>query len=267
MGIGLLQGRLLNEEDMSDSGDAAIVSDLVAKLLWPGESAIGKLVCVFCSPENPNHWKRIVGVVSSSRHSSMDGPQQLATVYLAAGALPKAAFLVVRSDRPGIDVQKAVRQAIASIDPNQPIFLSATMQALIDDSLADRRFIMLLLALTGCLALAMAAAGVYGVATYVTSRRTQEIGIRIALGATRGSVEALIFRQGFVTAMIGLASGLGITLTLMRILRRMLPGLESGKSGGVWIEVALVALTAAVGCWLPARRAAKTDPMLAIRQE
>lgn len=266
MGIRLLQGRLFNEEDMSDSGDSAIVSDLVAKRLWPNDSAIGKPVCVFCSPENPNNWKRVVGVVSSSRHASMDGPQQQATVYLAAGALHMAAFLVVRSDRPEADMQKAVRQAIASIGPNQPIFLSATMQSLIDDSLADRRFIMLLLALTGCLALAMAAAGVYGVATYVTSRRTQEIGIRIALGATRRNVEALIFRQGFVTAFIGLTSGLVITLASMRILRAMLPGLESGSSGGLWIEIGLVALTAALGCWLPARRAARIDPMLALRQ-
>ena len=163
--------------------------------------------------------------------------------------------------------KKPSARSCAGVDPNQPVFFSATMQTLIDDSLADRRFVMLLLALTGCLALTMAAAGVYGAAMYVTSRRTQEIGIRIALGATRGSVEALVFRQGFVTAMIGLASGLGITLVLMRILRGMLPGLESGKSGGVWIEVALVALTAAVGCWLPARRAAKIDPMLALRQE
>jgi ABC-type antimicrobial peptide transport system permease subunit len=140
------------------------------------------------------------------------------------------------------------------------------MQTLIDDSLADRRFVMLILALTGCLALAMAAAGVYGVAMYVTSRRTQEIGIRIALGATRGSVEALVFRQGFLTAMIGLVFGLGITLALMGILRGMLPGLDSGKSG-VWIEVALVVLTASLGCWIPARRAAMIDPMLALRKE
>ena len=147
MGIRLLQGRWLNEEDMNDSSDAAIVSDAVAKRLWPGESPIGKPVCVFCSPENPKNWKRVVGVVSSSRHRSMEGPQQQATVYLSAGALHKAVFLVVRSYRPEIDIQKAVRQTIASIDPNQPIFLSATMQSLIDDSLADRRFIMLLLAL------------------------------------------------------------------------------------------------------------------------
>jgi predicted permease len=267
MGIRLLQGRWINEEDMNNSSNAAIVSDLVAKRLWPSESAIGKPVCVLCSPENPKNWKRVVGVVSSSRHASMDGPQQQASVYLASGALQRAVFLVVRSDRHDIDLQKAIRHVIAGIDPNQPVFFSATMQTLIDDSLADRRFVMLILALTGCLALAMAAAGVYGVATYVTSRRTQEIGIRIALGATRGSVEALVFRQGFLTAMIGLAFGLLITLALMGILRGMLPGLESGKSGGVWIEVALVALTAALGCWLPARRAANIDPMLALRQE
>jgi putative ABC transport system permease protein len=252
---------------MNDSTDAAIVSDLVAKRLWPGESAIGKPVCVFCSPEKPNNWKRVVGVVSSSRHASMEGAQQQASVYLATGALQKAVFLVVRSDRPDFDIQKAVRRVIANIDPNQPVFFSATMQSLIDDSLAERRFVMLLLALTGCLALVMAAAGVYGVAVYVTTRRTQEIGIRIALGATRGSVEVLVFRQGFITAMIGLIVGLGITLILMRVLRGMLPGFASGKSGGVWIEVALVALTAALGCWLPARRAAKIDPILALRQE
>jgi len=267
MGIRLLQGRWLNDEDMNDSSDSVIVSDLVAKSLWPGESAIGKQVCVFCSPERPNDWKRVVGVVSSSRHRSMDGPQQQASVYLAAGALHRAVFLVVRSNRPDADIQKAIRQVVAGVDPNQPVFFSASMQTLIDDSLADRRFVMFLLALTGCLALAMAAAGVYGVATYVTSRRTQEIGIRIALGATRASVEALVFRQGFLTAMIGLASGLGTTLALMRILRGMLPGLESGKPGGIWMEVALVTLTAALGCWLPARRAAKVDPMLALRQE
>jgi predicted permease len=267
MGIRLLRGRWLNEDDMHDSSDAAVVSELVATRLWPGESAIGKPICVFCSPENPNNWKRVVGVVSSSQHASMDGPQQQASVYLATVALHKAVFLVVRSHRPEIDIQKAVRQVIAGIDPNQPIFLSTTMQALIDDSLADRRFVMLLLALTGCLALAMAAAGVYGVATYVTSRRTQEIGIRIALGATRGNVEALIFRQGFSTAAIGLTSGLAITLALMRILRGLLPGLQAGNSSGLWIEIGLVTLTAALGCWLPARRATEIDPMLALRRE
>lgn len=267
MGIHLLQGRWLSEQDMNDSSDAAIVSDLVAQRLWPGQSAIDQHLCVFCSPQEPHNWKRVVGVVSSSRHASMDGPPHQASVYLAAGALQKAAFLVVRSDRPEIEIQTAIRRVIAAVDPDQPVLFSATMQALIDDSLADRRFVMLLLALTGGLALAMAAGGVYGVATYVTSRRTQEIGIRMALGATRGSVESLVFRQGFRAALIGLALGLVLTRVLMGVLHGMLPGLESGITAGICIEVALVTLTSALGCWLPARRAAKIDPMLALRQE
>lgn len=197
----------------------------------------------------------------------MDGPPHQASVYLAAGALQKAAFLVVRSDRPEIEIQTAIRRVIAAVDPDQPVLFSATMQALIDDSLADRRFVMLLLTLTGGLALAMAAGGVYGVATYLTSRRTQEIGIRMALGATRGSVESLVFRQGFRAALIGLALGLVLTRVLMGVLHGMLPGLESGITAGICIEVALVTLTSALGCWLPARRAAKIDPMLALRQE
>ncbi len=174
---------------------------------------------------------------------------------------------MVRSDRPTAMMERAIRQSIAQVDPNQPVFLSASMQALIGDSLADRRFIMGLLAVTGCLALAMAAAGVYGVATYVTSRRTQEIGVRMALGATRSDVEALIFRQGFLSAAVGLGVGLGSTLVLMRLAAGVLPGLNYGNFGHIGIEVGFVSLTAAIACWLPARRAAKIDPMAALRQE
>jgi predicted permease len=266
MGVRLNEGRWFREEEMKETGDVAIVNDITASRLWPGTSPVGHTICVSCSPENPNDWKRVVGVVSNIRHAAMDEPEQ-PSVYLAGSALENAAFLIVRSGRPSADLEKAIRQSIAHVDPNQPVFLSATMQALIADSLADRRFIMGLLAVTGCLALAMAAAGVYGVATYITSRRTQEIGVRVALGATPGKVELLIFRQGFLSAAIGLAIGLGLTFVAMRALRGILAGLESGTFGQVWIEVALVSWTAAIACWLPARRAARIDPVSALRQE
>jgi predicted permease len=266
MGVRLTQGRWFGDEDMKESGDGVIVNKIAAGNLWPQTSAVGKRICVDCSPEKPNNWKRVVGVVSSIRHAAMDEPQG-ASVYLAANALDNAAFLVVRSDRPAAEMERAIRESIALVDPNQPVFLSASMQTLIADSLADRRFIMGLLVVTGCLALAMAAAGVYGVATYVTSRRTQEIGIRMALGATRSDVEALIFRQGFLSAAIGLAIGLGSTVVLMRLAGGVLPGLTYGNFGHVGIEVGFVSLTAAIACWLPARRAAKIDPMAALRQE
>lgn len=266
MGVRLAEGRWFREEEMKTSSDAAIVNDVAARRLWPGTSAVGQRICVFCSPEKPNNWKHVVGVVSSMRHQAVDEPQG-ESVYLAAGALENAAFLVVRSDRPDTDLEKAIRQAIAGVDANQLVFLSATMQTFVADSLADRRFIMGLLAVTGCLALAMSAAGVYGVASYITSQRTKEIGVRMALGATPRNVEAFVFRQGLFTAAIGLAIGLVSTLVIIRVLRGVLTGLESGNFGSVWIEVGSVALTVAVASWLPARSAAHVDPMTSLRQE
>jgi ABC-type antimicrobial peptide transport system permease subunit len=153
------------------------------------------------------------------------------------------------------------------VDPNQPVFLSVSMQTLISDSLADRRFIMTLLAIFGCLALAMSGAGVYGVTSYLTSRRTQEIGLRMALGATPGNVQFLVFRQAFTTATIGLAIGLGASFALMRALRGVLAAFHFGNLGGASIGVGLVAGFAALACWLPARRAAQLDPMSALRDE
>ena len=266
MGVRLAEGRWFREEEMKESSDAAIVNEVVAGRLWQGTSAVGKQICVHCKPDQPRNWKRVVGVVSSIRHASMDGPQ-LANVYLSAAAFEKAYFLVVRTNRPTGDLEKAIRRAIAGVDPNQPVLLSASMRTLVADSLADRRFIMSLLAITGCLALAMSASGVYGVSSYITSRRTQEIGVRMALGATPGNVQVLVFRQGFLNAAMGLAIGLALTLALLRVLRGLLIGLESGNLGHVWIAVSLVSLSAAIACWLPARRAARIDPMSALRQD
>ena len=207
MGISLVAGRWFREEEMSESNDAAIVSTFVARRLWPGATAVGQRVCVYCTPENPNNWKRVIGVVPDASHGALNTPEK-ANVYLAAGAMQEAAFLVVRTERPMGEMKTAIRRAIAAIDPNQPVFLSASMRDLIADSVADRRFIVMLLGITGGLALILAAAGVYGVMSYITSRRTQEIGIRMALGATPGNVFSLFFRQAFVSVSIGLALGL-----------------------------------------------------------
>jgi ABC-type antimicrobial peptide transport system permease subunit len=186
---------------------------------------------------------------------------------MAAGAMRESDFVVVRTDRPTGDLEKAIRRAIAAIDPNQPVFLSATMTALIADSVADRRFIMMLLAVTAGLGLIMSAAGVYGVISYTTSRRTQEIGIRVAVGAMPWDVLTLVFRQGFLTVAIGLAIGVGAALAAMDSLRSVLPGLESANAAHLWIASGLVAFTAGIACWIPARRATRIDPMSALRQE
>jgi len=266
MGVRLIRGEWFREQDMSDSGDSVIVNDIAARRLWPGESPLGKLMCVYCSSTKSNEWKRVVGVVSGVRHRSLDEPLQ-PSVYMASHSLENAAFIVVRSDRPMKEVEKEIRNAVAGVDTNQPVFVSTAMHDLIEDSLANRRFILGLLACAGCLALVMAAGGVYGVTSYITSTRTQEIGVHIALGASRRNVEAVVFRQGFFNALIGLVSGLALALVLMRVLRSVLVGISSGPFQYLWIEAGTVILAAALACWVPARRASRIDPAIALRQE
>ncbi len=264
MGVRLLQGRLFREEEVDPARDAAIVNDRAAARLWPGGNAVGSRICIACTPDRPPQWKQVIGVVGSIRHAALDQDPGL-EVYLSGGALSSAVFLVVRSDRPSAVLGPAIRRAVAAIDPSQPVFLTASMSTLIGDSVADRRFIMTLLAITGCLALLLAAAGVYGVISYVTSRRTREIGVRMALGAAPGQVWSLIFGQGMRLAFAGAGIGLGIALILARVLRSVLTGLESGGPVSMALAVALVVAAAAFACGLPARRATRIDPMSALR--
>ncbi len=266
MGVRLLHGRWFRDEDMNASSDAAIVSDFTAARLWQGGSAIGQRICVYCTPERPNNWKRVIGVVSSVHHAALSEPI-IGNVYLSAGAMQSAVFVVARTERPVGDLAKEIRRAIAAIDPNQPVFMSASMRTLLADSVADRRFIMLLLAITGGLALLLSAAGIYGVVSYTTSRRTQEIGIRMALGATPRDVHALLFRQGFTTIAAGLALGLCAAISLTAALRHVLAGLGAQNLTCAWIAVAVVSVTAGLACWVPARRAIQIDPMAALRQD
>ncbi|HTS77343.1 MAG TPA: FtsX-like permease family protein [Bryobacteraceae bacterium] len=134
--------------------------------------------------------------------------------------------MVVKTTRPAGEVGQAIRRAIASIDPNQPVFLSVSMSDLIADSVADRRFVLTLLAITAALALLLAVAGVYGVISYTIARRTQEIGIRIAVGAAPRDVFALIFSQGFRIVALGLALGLGAAWVALRALASVVSGIN-----------------------------------------
>jgi putative ABC transport system permease protein len=266
MGVRLVEGRWFREVEMNEASSAAIVNDVAASRLWPGAGAIGKAVCIYCTHDNPRNWRQVVGVVSSVRHAALDEPFQ-SNVYLSGGAFEHAQFLVARTARPAAEVEKAIRYAIAAIDPNQTVLLSGSMTSFLADSVADRRFVMSLLAVTGALALIMAAAGVYGVTLYTTSLRTQEIGIRVALGATPGKIHQLVFRQAFFSVAVGLAIGLITTMNLLRVLRGVMAGVDAGHPLHVFVAVSIVSLTAVVACWIPARRATKVDSMFALRLE
>jgi predicted permease len=266
IGVRLLHGRWFQREDESNTSDAAIIDDVAAQRYWPGQDAIGKRLCINCLDGQPPAWKQVVGVVNNIRHFSVEGPL-IPDVYVAARALESAQFLVLRTRGRPMDAAAAVRRIVGNADPNVPVYLSADMSSLVGDSVSDRRFTMALLAITGVFALILAAAGVYAVVSYATSRRTREIGIRMALGATRGKVRNMVLREGMSVAATGVAIGLVAALVVIRVLRGMFVGLGSADTFTVALAVVLVTATALVACLLPARRATRVEPMAALRHE
>src|SRR5579883_1300634 len=265
LGVPLLEGRWFRSEDLESGRGLAIVNDILAKQLWPGQSAIDREICLNCDIERARQRKRIVGVVGSVRHAGLDEPAGL-EVYTTDRAYESANFLVVRTARPAPEMAKAIRLAVASADPKQPILLSASMSGFVADSVADRRFILTLLAITAGLALLLASAGVYGVISYTTSLRTSEIGVRMALGASPGKAQALVFRGGITLALFGIALGLVLALAAGRILRALLAGLASHDPALIAVSVVLVLAAACLACWIPARRATRIDPIVALRE-
>jgi putative ABC transport system permease protein len=164
-------------------------------------------------------------------------------------------------------MQTAIRKAIATADPDQPVLLSASMESFVADSVADRRFITALLTITAILSLVMATAGVYGVTLFATSRRTHEIGIRIALGATARDIHQLIFRQGFIPIALGLASGTVFSFALMRVLRSLVAGLDRTSFVPITLVVLIITTAAAIAFWIPTRRATLVDAATTLREE
>jgi putative ABC transport system permease protein len=244
----------------------AIMDEIAARALFPHGDAVGQRICVNCAPNQPQRWYDVVGVAGSLRHASLDqdaGP----AVYLTSRTYETADFLVVRAQHPSPELAQAIRRAVASADPEQPVLLSATLSTLIGDSIADRRFLYITLSITGVLALLLAAAGVYGVVSHAASQRIREVGIRMAIGATPRNIVALIFRQGMRPVVLGSVAGILAAKAAVTLMRSSVTGLADADSRAFLLAVALVIAAAAAACLIPARRAAKLDPMAGLRQE
>ncbi len=266
MGVKLIAGRWFRGDDVTAYRTVAIVDEIAARSLWPKNDAIGRRICVYCGPNRAQTWYDIVGVVSSMRHASLDenpGP----AVYLTSRAFENADFLVVRASHPTARMAQEIRQAVASADPNQPVLLSATLSTLIGDSIADCRFVFSALAIMGFLALLLAAGGVYGVVSHATSKRTREIGIRMAIGAAPRHVVALIFGQGMRPVLVGVAGGIVGAVVSVRVLRAVFTGLAASDFAVFMMAIALVVASAAAACLIPASRASRLDPLVGLQEE
>jgi putative ABC transport system permease protein len=267
MAIPLLSGRALNDHDGSDAGSNVLISESLAKLQFTNQDPIGQRLRL--GPAT-GPWNTIVGVVGNVKQTSLD---DLATnaVYITNAQwrvfADRARWLVVRASGNASAPAAAIKQAIWSVDKDQPIVRLATMDDRLAASAADRRFALILFETFGVAALLLAAIGIYGVLSGSVTERTREIGVRLALGGQRSDVLGMILRQGLKLTLSGVGIGLLAAWALTRLLTTLLYGVSATDPlifGGVALLLSAVALLA---CYLPARRATKVDPLVALRHE
>lgn len=263
--IPLRAGRVLTEQDNAKAPPAALINQTLANKYWPGAEAVGQRIKLGPNANSP--WVAIVGVVGDVRNFGLEN-EALPEVYVPHLQAPTDRMrLVMRTTVEPLGLVAAIREAVRGLDKDVPFAQVVTMEQLLAQSIARRRLNLLLLGIFAVLALALAAAGIYGVMSYMVAQRTQEIGIRLALGAQRGDVLRLVLKEGMLLALIGVVVGLATSLALMRWLASLLYEVSATDPltfAGVAILLMLVALLA---CYVPARRAMRTDPLVALRCE
>jgi len=266
MGIPLRRGRFFNEQDDASKPRVVLVDEYMAEQVWSGQDPIGKRIHIV-ELKSDDPWQTVVGVVGRVKQDTLDSDPRIA-FYLPQTQYPTRAMTVaLRSGHEPSGVLSAVKNELRKLDADLPMYYIRTMQQRVDESLARRRFSMLLLAVFAGVALALATIGIYGVMAYLVNQGTREIGIRVSLGATRRNIVSLVVRQGMALALSGVAIGLAGAVMLTRLIRSLLFGVEATDPVtfvGIALLLGLVALLAS---YIPARRASRVDPLVALRYE
>jgi putative ABC transport system permease protein len=264
MQIPVKQGRAFTEADRLGSTRVLLASEKAVQAFFPDGNAIGQRIKFGARGGYEKNEGEIVGIVGDVRHDGIDiPPPPMFYVPLAQAGLDSST-LVMRGRGLSGSAQ-TVRKLLQEIDHDALAGEAVPFEDLVDGSLGQRRFTMMLLAAFAGLALLLAAVGLYGVISYSAAQRTQEIGIRVALGATRGEVLGLIMRQGMKVASLGLAIGLALALVLTRVMKGLLVGVSATDPATLGVTAAVLLVVAALACFVPARRATRVDPVVALR--
>ena len=265
MGISLVRGRSFTDQDKAGTTPVVVVNETLARKHWPGEGAIGKRIR-FYGPLDRAPWMEIVGVIRDVKHELNIPIEPEYYLPLAQDAW-SGMVLVARTSVEPSSVAPALRQHVWAIDKDQPVFDVKTMQEVRSSSVALYSFSSVMLGIFAVVALLLASVGIYGVMAFAVTQRTQEIGIRMALGARTADVLKLVVKHGMKLALLGLLIGLAGSWAITRFLEKMLVGVQPTDVLTFSVVSVFLLLAAFVACYLPARRATKVDPLVALRYE
>ena len=263
IGIPFIKGRLFDDHDQPNTPPVVIINQTMARRFWANEDPIGKQV----RSVQDGTMATVIGVVGDAKHFWLEETQQ-SQMYGAYSQQPGFfATVVIRTRVEPLSLSEQVRQALWRVDADQPMWKIRTVEFLVNRSVADRKFLLALMGLFAALALILTMIGLYGVISYLVKQRTQEIGIRIALGAQMRDILQMVLKQGMVLVLTGVALGLATAWLTTRLIARLLYQVSATDPltfAGIATFLILVALLA---CYLPARRATKVDPLVALRYE
>ncbi len=267
LSIPLIAGRAFTSRDDIQAPGVAIINQALARRFFPEEEAIGKRIRFYSTRDPQPPWLEVVGVVNDVKQISLDSEQR-PEIYVphAQGAHPALTFFV-RTDKDPLSLTSAAKSAIQAVDKDQPVAWLTTLDQVLAGSVSSRRGLMFLLGVFAVIAVMLAAVGIYGVISHSVSQRTHEIGIRMALGARPMDVLKLVVRQGLALVVIGVGTGLAGAVVLTRVLSSLLFGVTA-TDAVTFVSVSLILTAVALlACYVPARRATKVDPMVALRHE
>jgi putative ABC transport system permease protein len=267
MGIPLLAGRLVTEQDVTNNTSSVLINEAMARRFWPGEDPVGKRISTATSSGQQTQWQTIVGVVGSVRHLGLDIEPRPEIYYHANSSPPFGPVVVLRTTGDPQRLISLARAKVRELDRDVPISNVNTMEQLVAQSVAQRRFGMFLVGIFAVLALVLAVIGIYGVVSYSVAQRTNEIGVRMALGASATDVLKMVLKNGMTLALIGVGLGLAGAFAATRLMTSLLFEVKPTDVATFAIVSVGLILVALLACYLPARRAMKVDPLVALRYE
>ena len=267
VGLPLKVGREFTERDTEESPKVVIISEAMAQSIFaPGVDPVGQRLRLFDPTDPDNSWRTVVGVVGDARYREVRDARWDVYVPYRQFAFP-VRYITVRTASDPAAFSAVVRREVAALDPQQAVTSVKTTAQLFSENVARPRFNSLLLGLLAALAALLAALGIYGVISYAVAQRTREIGVRIALGAQRGDVLRLVFKQGLTLIVSGIVIGLVGAFMLSRLMESLLFGISATDPATFIVVSLLLVVVALLACYIPARRAMKVDPMVALRYE